>query len=207
MGRKIEILIALISLLIIIVGTTYSILNYYASKDSGEKISTKLEDLNSNVILLIPKDPKIEIEAFGSRPFPGKDLTLYEWSGYLTCFRNNLIPIQENEDYERALFFITNEGKKTKDLRVKIRCDPNSFILAVCINTDNIELEEGDSLDTEAILKIKEVDSIIQNHISLFYQSTNEDNVCTVSYDSEDFDESESQEINLSYYNLREIEN
>lgn len=195
MGR-LNTIISIISLILLIVATAYAVWDHYSSRDI--EITNKLDDLNSNVIKLLPSTPAITLEYFGETGFPGREISLFELSGYLKCSRNVLIPIEDKEVYERVLIFIENEGKKTTDLRVKIKCSPNSYIMATCVDSGSI-IEEGVS-DMESVIKIPKVDSISPHHVSLFYQSKGQPQSCTISYDSEDFPEKQEQIVNITFY-------
>lgn len=193
---KLNTTIEIISLILLIVATVYAIWDHYSSKDA--EITKRLDDLNSNVIKLLPSSPEISLEYFGETSFPGKEISLFEVSGYLKCSRNTLIPIDDNGVYERVLVFIENKGKKTTDLRVRIKCSPNSYVMATCVDSESI-IEEGVS-DMEAVIKIPEVDSIRPHHASLFYQSKGQPQSCVISYDSGDFSEKQEQIVNITFY-------
>jgi len=200
MSRKLEIIIAALSLVLIAISLGYIIANYYFSQNSNIEMQSKLDDLNSNIIQLIPPEPIINFQVLGQKEFPGKDFFLYEISGYEECKKNILVPLQEEGIYERILIFPENTGKKTTNLRIKIKCDPNPTILASCIHSENVEIETENSLDSDAIFNIKEADSIMDSGFSIYYQKEAENRTCTIEYNSDDLDRGEKQILNVSYF-------
>ena len=171
------------------------------SQERDQNLSAQLDELNSNVVKLIPKEPKIEITAIAQKDFPGRDLQLYEEIGLLKCERNILIPIENDQNYERVIVWFENKGKKTTDLRAEIECSPNSFIMAFCVSSENAEIETDNNVDIEGIVRINELDLITSESVEVFYQLKEENkSTCSVTYDSFDFSEGESQTIDINYY-------
>lgn len=192
--KNIEILGVILSIVVIILMLITLGYTYYSDKKDENRqnnfavnFSNQISEVNSNIIKVIPKNPDIGIQIY-SLNTSNDDFTLTKKYLY-TCTQHSFLEFLEDtnvKSYNEIRIFLSNSGRQTQGLNVRVDCGNNEKLLHRCVrNDDNIDIV-GDYF-TDQYFKIKEI-GISSDYfaISLIYlPETNLIN-CHVKYDSPD---------------------
>lgn len=152
-----------------------------SSKNEAVRLSSQVNDLNSNVIQLIPQNPDISIVAIKEEKSNTMENVVYRCQTYDPFFDSDT----SYPSYDIIRIFIQNNGRETKGLKIDFdECIKNTKIFKICseLGQDtNFLMKNG----PYKMIEIQKIEKINPHVITLIY-AYESPNGCNISYSSED---------------------
>ena len=161
-----------------------------SSEDRDNKLSDQLDYLNENVEELIPNKPVIDFTSY-MLEVEYNDIVFRQELGHYECefdLIHDLDPNKEDDNYTEVVFWVSNEGKKTRNLVIDFQCNTEDYkdYRGICrIRKDNSEI--GEKEFSEKIINIPEIDLVTKYFVALIYKGSKDRGMnCNIEYASDD---------------------